>query len=176
MNKKDILDQITKHTLRVACKNLKCSYTTLRYWINKYEIELPSRQSICACCKNGFSQRPHGNPRKLCDECKEKFSSVTAIKTRNRVRFAGSRRKAYVVRKLGGKCSTCGYDKNTAALELHHIDPSQKEFMVNAKTLASDDFSKIEKELLKCRLLCRNCHAEQHFPACSDWKNFPDFW
>lgn len=29
---------------------------------------------------------------------------------------------------LGGKCQECGYNKNIAALEFHHINPDEKEF------------------------------------------------
>jgi rubredoxin len=34
-----------------------------------------------------------------------------------------------IQRKLSG-CSTCGYRKNLAALDLHHIDESKKEYTI----------------------------------------------
>lgn len=176
MDKELILKQISENSLRKAAKNLRCGYGTLRYWINLHGIELPKKYSNCACCGNSFGQRAKGNPRKLCEGCREKFSSLSHITRKKTVRYSGSRRKAYVVRLLGGKCASCGYDKSSAALEFHHIDPSSKEIMINSKTLMTDDFSKIEQELLKCKLLCRNCHAEQHFPHCSNWKDLPNFW
>ena len=32
----------------------------------------------------------------------------------------------------GGKCEICGYDKNLAALDFHHLDPNQKDFEIDA--------------------------------------------
>lgn len=59
----------------------------------------------------------------------------------------------------GGKCSVCGYNKCTAALEFHHRDPSKKSFGVSAKGYTRS-WEKIKKELDKCDLVCANCHRE----------------
>jgi hypothetical protein len=37
-------------------------------------------------------------------------------------------RKDELIALLGGRCSVCGYDKCTAALEFHHRDPETKRF------------------------------------------------
>lgn len=61
----------------------------------------------------------------------------------------------------GGKCSECGYNKCLGALEFHHLDPMEKDFVVNtsrARTLNE----KVKAELDKCVLLCANCHREAH--------------
>lgn len=175
MDKQTIINQIQTKSLRVAAKSLGVGYSTLRYWIRFHEITVPQYQSNCANCSMPFSQR-RGNPRKLCDTCFSKFTSVGQMNRAKSVRQSSLRRKAFVVRKLGGKCSVCGYDKNTSALEFHHTDPKIKEFMINAKTLSEKDFSNIENELKKCVLVCRNCHAEVHHPTCSSWKDFPNYW
>lgn len=60
----------------------------------------------------------------------------------------------------GGKCSVCGYDKCSAALEFHHLDPSKKEFNINKSATLS--FKKLKPELDKCILVCSNCHREIH--------------
>lgn len=60
----------------------------------------------------------------------------------------------------GGKCEHCGYDKCYAALEFHHIDPTKKDFWI---AQGSKIFTyKIKLELDKCKLLCSNCHREEH--------------
>lgn len=61
----------------------------------------------------------------------------------------------------GGKCSICGYNKCSDALEFHHLDPSQKDFGIGSKgyTRAWD---KVKEELDKCILVCANCHREIH--------------
>ena len=71
--------------------------------------------------------------------------------------------KAKLVDELGGKCSSCGYDKSIAALDFHHTDPTKKEFGVSVKLRYG--YTKVLSEAKKCVLLCKNCHAELHFNA-----------
>ncbi len=77
------------------------------------------------------------------------------------------RRKTKLVLMMGGKCSTCGYAKNFAALVLHHTDPTIKGFEINMRSLSSHSWDKILEEAGKCILLCQNCHSEAHHPECA---------
>ena len=63
----------------------------------------------------------------------------------------------------GGKCEKkdCGYDKCIAALEFHHLDPSQKDFAIGYQG-QSRSWQRIKTELDKCVLLCCRCHREIH--------------
>ena len=72
------------------------------------------------------------------------------------------KRKRLLVDYKGGKCERCGYNKNLAALEFHHIDPKTKEF--NMGRNLSRDMDKLKLEVDKCMLLCANCHKEEHNP------------
>ena len=63
---------------------------------------------------------------------------------------------------MGGKCNSCGYNKNYAALEFHHLDPKEKEF--DFAKLRQCKWSTIVDELKKCTMLCSNCHREAHHP------------
>ena len=76
-------------------------------------------------------------------------------------RVCATRRKnmATLKAEAGNKCSKCGYDKCTAALEFHHLDPSQKENGVIGSTAS---LKKQREEAAKCVLLCANCHRETH--------------
>ena len=76
----------------------------------------------------------------------------------------GLKRKYEAVLKRGGKCEICGYDKNIAALEFHHKDPSTKEFQIDVRHFSNTKLETLEKELDKCILLCSNCHREIHNP------------
>lgn len=58
----------------------------------------------------------------------------------------------------GGKCERCGYDRCNAALEFHHLDPTQKDPLGLRKT----SLKVLMKEVDKCILLCSNCHKEEH--------------
>lgn len=71
-------------------------------------------------------------------------------------------RKKKAIELMGGKCCECGYNKNYAALEFHHLDPIQKEY--EWVKLRLRNWDNIIKELKKCILLCKNCHVEIHNP------------
>lgn len=71
-------------------------------------------------------------------------------------------RKLEIIENKGGKCEICGYDKNIAALELHHLDPDKKSFPLDARHLGNTTIEKLLKESDKCVLLCANCHREIH--------------
>lgn len=70
--------------------------------------------------------------------------------------------KKRVVESMGGKCQCCGYDKTDSALELHHINPEEKELSFGAIRANPKSWDKIVEELRKCILLCANCHREVH--------------
>lgn len=72
-------------------------------------------------------------------------------------------RKQEAVNYKGGKCSQCGYDRCIAALEFHHLNPSEKDFTWVKMRLTS--WKRILQELDKCALLCANCHREIHSQA-----------
>ena len=63
--------------------------------------------------------------------------------------------------KLEKGCAICGYRRSPFALEAHHKN-DDKEF--NIGTAIGDDVSKIRiiKELVKCVILCANCHRMIH--------------
>lgn len=66
-------------------------------------------------------------------------------------------KKIRAVNILGGKCSKCGND-NIFNLEFHHL----RNKLHDIQSLSGGRWSKIEKEIESCILLCRNCHSE-HF-------------
>lgn len=70
--------------------------------------------------------------------------------------------KLKAIEYLGGKCSICGYDRCTASLDFHHLDPSSKEFGIGANGITRS-WEKTKAELDKCILVCKNCHGELHY-------------
>jgi len=68
-------------------------------------------------------------------------------------------KKIKAVNLLGGKCQQCG-NKNFFVLDFHHEYNINKDICVN--NIKRLRWSKIEKEVLKCKLLCANCHCELH--------------
>ena len=68
----------------------------------------------------------------------------------------------YLKREAGGKCSKCGYDKCSWALDFHHINKKEKlgtiQWFITSKSIKL-----AEIESRKCILLCANCHREHHY-------------
>lgn len=64
------------------------------------------------------------------------------------------------IKRMGGKCCLCGYDKYHGSLHFHHLDPSQKD--PQWKLLKARPVKQIRAELSKCILVCANCHGEIH--------------
>jgi predicted HNH restriction endonuclease len=61
----------------------------------------------------------------------------------------------------GGECELCGYNGCIDVLDLHHKDPSTKEFGISSSGLTRS-WEKNKAEADKCVLLCANCHREIH--------------
>jgi transposase len=72
------------------------------------------------------------------------------------------RRRARVrdvlIAEAGGACAICGLDAHPAALQFHHVDPSQKSFTIRNGDTRS--LERMREEVRKCVLLCANCHAQ----------------
>jgi len=62
------------------------------------------------------------------------------------------------VRLLGGRCIECG-ETNIFKLDFHHPDDN-KETEIGDIRMNSWDI--IKTEVVKCQLLCRNCHQVKH--------------
>ena len=71
-------------------------------------------------------------------------------------------RKLELIEAKGGKCEICGYDKNIAALDFHHVNPENKCFELDARRLSNTSMEKLLEEADKCILICANCHRELH--------------
>lgn len=71
-------------------------------------------------------------------------------------------RKLELIEKKGGKCQICGYDKNIAALEFHHLNPEEKSFQLDSRRLSNTTIERLLEEADKCILVCANCHREIH--------------
>ena len=105
--------------------------------------------------KEFFYVRPdrNGNTQSYCKVCNHEL-------TLNRQREF----KQKLVDLKGGKCVKCGFNKSNAALQFHHVDPSEKDFTFSKYRNTSFEKNKevIMKELDKCILVCANCHFMIH--------------
>lgn len=93
--------------------------------------------------------------KNLCHDCFTKKIPADVSNERHR-------RKELLVKMLGGKCAVCGYDKSYKALSFHHKDPKTKSFDISHNGNLLQDWDIVVKEVMKCELLCLNCHSEIH--------------
>lgn len=82
-------------------------------------------------------------------------------------RQAALRRKHKLVVHMGGKCSRCSGVFPDCAYDLHHTDPSKKEFSISSQRLG---YQKMLEEAEKCVLLCANCHRITHMELLENTK------
>ena len=104
-----------------------------------------------------YDRGPGGRCRSYCKECRKKKRRV-------------KRTVATITWKewAGGECVSCGYSKCLGAMDFHHRDPKTKKFSISEVSgrvrLGSEGkwAKSLEQEILKCDLLCANCHRELH--------------
>lgn len=70
------------------------------------------------------------------------------------------RRWQEAINLLGGRCQRCDGVFPSCVYDLHHIDPTQKEFTIGENMLVGEE--KFKTEVMKCLLLCANCHRLEH--------------
>ena len=109
----------------------------------------------CSSCKETlpehdfYKQADRKNGASRCKSCFNKYCIQ---------RWRDYKKKA--VDYKGGCCIRCGYNNSPNALEFHHRNPLEKDFVWTKLRLKSWD--KVTLELDKCDLLCANCHREEH--------------
>lgn len=94
---------------------------------------------------------------------KERASQKSNVwKSRNAEKVVNWRRRAKIklIEYKGGKCEVCGLiDACPGVYDFHHLDPKEKEFGIGGKCKR---WELLTKEVDKCILVCRNCHAKIH--------------
>ena len=97
---------------------------------------------------------------------REKYNSNEIFSIAKKINDRSRRMEWYEILRQRGllQCSKCGYHKNYAALDYHHLDPSKKTITIGALIYRSPKVAKNLEELSKVVCLCKNCHTEKHFP------------
>lgn len=95
------------------------------------------------------------------DKPRPKKKKPFDVKALNKNKKRALREEVYT--RYGNRCSLCGYDKNTNALVFHHIDPNNKSHNIG-DLIKYNQTELLEIELLKCILICWNCHISIHQP------------
>lgn len=113
----------------------------------------------------------YGQKQKYCsNKCKQKdhYHRVKyQTNTYHSQTLRAFKRKLELLEMMGGECVKCGYKKNMAALHFHHKDSTNKEFKLGLRILSNRKWEAIVAEAKKCKVLCANCHSEEHNPELS---------
>ncbi len=91
----------------------------------------------------------------LCSNCHRKEHQVTKMDRHARYR---RRKKEKAISIFGGICSDCKLQDDHCIYDFHHLDSSKKDFIFGDNR----GWEENEKELLKCVMLCVNCHKKRH--------------
>lgn len=92
---------------------------------------------------------------KECHSAKRKGNEKVQKKARDRANLLNK----YYADLMGGQCQKCGYSRSRFALDYHHVNPVDKEFVLSQR-IPYKNHNEIMAELDKCILLCANCHRE----------------
>lgn len=159
-----ILKELTNQGLSTyeIAKQMNCGQTNVRYWLKKFD--LTTKSLTCNTCGQTLQKK------------KVSFCSIKCRNATNNKKFnsykcqqkRGRERKLNLIKLKGGCCEHCGYSKNIAALQFHHQDPTKKEHGLDMRKLSNSTWEWCLSELEKCKLLCANCHAEEHHPECKN--------
>lgn len=110
---------------------------------------------LCLQCrklqaKDAFYRYPNNVPHHWCKTC-----------VREKAVASQREFKLRAIEHKGGVCVDCGMMPHPAAMEFHHVEAAHKDFQISA--VAQKRMSaQVIRELEKCVLVCRNCHAIRH--------------
>jgi transposase-like protein len=158
-----VLEQLVEEQLTIEQigGRLGIGSAAVRHWLRKYGLRTArarhaprntpaDREVIRECQRHGWTVFVvSGTDKRLrCKQCR-----IDHVSARRR------RVKTILVAEAGGCCQLCGYDRYAGALQFHHRDPTEKAFGLATQGVARS-LSRARAEVVKCVLLCANCHAE----------------
>jgi transposase len=151
-------------TLSEMAQELDRSVSTVRYWLQRYDLEATGgsrRREAREAKRLGLRHiergcEHHGRTMFVL----ENRGSYRCMKCRTEKVSAWRRRtKRLLVEEGGGRCRLCGYDRYIGGLHFHHVDPETKSFVLSLRG-RTRSIAELRAEAAKCILLCGNCHAE----------------
>lgn len=163
---RELLEKLINNDLsiRQMANSLDISYSSVKYWLNKYGLKtnygkniLPNNKKKCSKCKSildlNMFYKKGDTYQSYCKSC---FNISCSERWINR--------KIWAIKYKGSNCVDCGLsypDTPYPVFEFHHLNPSEKDLDWSKLRLTTKN--KIKVELDKCVLLCANCHRIRHF-------------
>ena len=153
-----------KHKANILSKycSTKCRSA---HWpkINKEKHKESVRRSRFKCrpvkcrkCKNNIKDDNRKSGLVYCsDLCRKQNRKISNKQSRDK------KYKQFGFYKISIGCKNCGYNRCSGSLDFHHVNPQTKSIRISCG-LWKANTETFQKELLKCVLLCKNCHYEAH--------------
>lgn len=110
------------------------------------------KTSLCPKCEKPKSSYSSGRTTGYCDE------HYKESRRKNRKRTYDNVAKPIIHNLKINGCSICGFDGCDGALDFHHVD-KQKSFELTVNNIIRYSNEKIVEEVIKCILVCKNCHS-----------------
>ena len=152
---KEYLEELIEEGLsqRGIVKRSGKSLGSVHYWLGKHSLSTKKarkKEPECSLCGEQDPKKFYGRKKSRCGSCHNQYTMA-----------AGEEKRKRALDHLGGECVKCKYKEYYCALDIHHLDPSKKDS--NFRHLRGWSWSRIEKELENCVVLCRICHSVEHF-------------
>lgn len=124
----------------------KCKQIKSLSEFNKRKISKDGLQHHCRSCEKENHKKHYANN-------KSTYLARARANTKRYVQEYREWRKTLV-------CECCGED-DEVCIDLHHLDPTKKDF--NVSTVGqSSGLASILEEVKKCAVVCSNCHRKIH--------------
>ena len=152
---KRTLEPLIKQGLstRGIARTLGISPTNARYWLRKQGLKAQYQRGTalrkCSRCGEDNPDKFYGHKRTVCGACHNAYTTQQ-----------GQNKRLRAIKEIGGQCCVCSFNKYYCSLDFHHKDPTAKD--PNFRSMRGWSWEHITKELEKCVLLCKNCHAAVH--------------
>ena len=128
-----------------------CNYCSRELDIDSFAWKSKSkgiRQAKCKQCYSVYNRAYYASGESV----KQKKRSIANAKLL---------RERFQKWKSQQQCQVCGED-SPECLDLHHIDPSQKDDVISRVIANTGSWKRVEEELSKCVVVCSNCHRKIH--------------
>jgi hypothetical protein len=136
-------------SIREIAAETSRSFTSVKYWLGKHGLATKKRVEFKCACGERDPAKFYGHKRHICGKCQNAYVVQRGREMRKRI-----------VEFLGGRCRICGYHRCIEAFDVHHPDPKKKD--PNFRHVRGWSWDRVEREIRRCILLCKNCHAEVH--------------
>ena len=126
----------------------RCKETKPESEFHKHSKRPDGLNTQCKKCRNSYLKNWYKDNKEL------HLQRVKKSKQRNRDMFLEYKQTL--------KCTNCPEDR-WYVLDFHHKNPEEKEFNISEGLRDKISFKRMMKEVAKCDVLCKNCHAALHY-------------